>query len=174
MQFLAIIVLSVLGGAAYGILHDQVTVRVCLEYFTIGHPAIFATRSPTLLAIGWGIVATWWVALPLGFSLAVAARIGTRPKWGVREVARPLAALLASMAVCALLSGIAGYVLVRVGLVPVPAWVTANIPEPHRTAFVADWFAHFASYLSGIVGAALLCVYVWRARASARGAAGSR
>ena len=165
MQFLGIILLAVAGGAAYGILHDQVTVRVCLEYFTIGHPPIFATRSPTLLAIGWGIAATWWVALPLGFSLAAAARMGTRPKWGVREVVRPLVILLASMALCALLAGIAGYVLVRLGLVPVAPWVIANIPAPRRTAFMADWWAHSASYLSGIAGSAFLCAWVWRARA---------
>ncbi len=165
MQFVAIILLAVAGGAAYGILHDQVTVRVCLEYFTIGHPPIFATRSPTLLAIGWGIIATWWVALPLGVSLAAAARIGTRPKWGIREVARPLGVLLASMAACALLAGIAGYMGVRTGLVAVAPWVAANIAEPARTAFMADWFAHSASYASGIAGAAFLCVWVWRTRA---------
>lgn len=164
MQFLAIILLAVCGGAAYGILHDQVTVRVCLEYFTIGHPPVFATRSPTLLAIGWGIAATWWVALPLGFSLAAAARLGTRRKWGVRELARPLAALLASMGACALLAGIAGYVLVRFGILAVPPWIAANIPASVRTAFMADWFAHLASYLSGIVGAAFLCAWVWKAR----------
>jgi hypothetical protein len=61
-------------GIAYGILHDQVTARVCLEYFIIGHPPLIASESPTLLAIAWGIVATWWFALPLGFALAAAAR----------------------------------------------------------------------------------------------------
>src|SRR5690349_20050883 len=162
MQFLGIIVLAVVGGAAYGILHDQITVRVCLEYFTIGHPAIFATRSATLLAVGWGIVATWWVALPLGFSLAAAARVGTRRKWTVREVARPLVVLLASMAACALTAGIAGYVLVRFGWVSIPPWVMVSIDEARRTVFMADWFAHSASYFSGIVGAAILCAYVWK------------
>ncbi|HEX7193209.1 MAG TPA: hypothetical protein VF381_16680 [Thermoanaerobaculia bacterium] len=165
MQFLAIVLIAVVGGAAYGIVHDQVTVRVCLEYFTIGHPPLFRTQSPTLLAIGWGIAATWWVALPLGFSLAAAARVGPRGKWTARQVIRPLVVLLIAMGGCALFAGLAGYLLVRAGIVDIPPWVTANIPEPSRLAFMADWWAHSASYLSGIVGAAFLCAYVWRARA---------
>jgi len=49
---------------AYGLVHDQVTVRVSLEYFTIGHPQLITTSSPTLLALFWGAAATWWVGLP--------------------------------------------------------------------------------------------------------------
>jgi hypothetical protein len=60
MRFIAIVALAVAAGIAYGILHDQVTARVCLEYFTIGHPPLIPSQSPTLLAIAWGIVATWW------------------------------------------------------------------------------------------------------------------
>lgn len=68
-----------LAGAAsvvYGILHDQVTARVCVEYFTIGHPSIFGTEDPTLLGIGWGILATWWAGPLLGVPPALAARWG--------------------------------------------------------------------------------------------------
>jgi hypothetical protein len=31
----------------YGIVHDQVTARVCVEYFTVGHPPVFQTNSDT-------------------------------------------------------------------------------------------------------------------------------
>ena len=65
LRYVAIVALALFAGIAYSILHDQVTARVCVEYFTVGHPRIFPTESPTLLAIGWGIVATWWFALPL-------------------------------------------------------------------------------------------------------------
>jgi hypothetical protein len=67
------------------ILHDQITARVCVEYFTVFHPPVFNTQSPTLLACGWGVIATWWVGLFLGLFLAVAARIGPRPKLSVRK-----------------------------------------------------------------------------------------
>ena len=53
MRFITIVALAVLAGITYGILHDQVTAHVCVEYFTIGHPALIPTESPTLLAIAW-------------------------------------------------------------------------------------------------------------------------
>jgi hypothetical protein len=84
MQWLAIVALSILACVAYGIMHDQVTARICVEYFTIGHPPVFGTESPTLLGIGWGIIATWWVGVILGVPLATAARIGGRPQRSAR------------------------------------------------------------------------------------------
>jgi len=74
MQALAIIAMCVAMAVAYGIVHDQITVRICLEYFTVGHPPVFPTSDPTLLALGWGVIATWWVGLLLGILLACAAR----------------------------------------------------------------------------------------------------
>jgi hypothetical protein len=59
IESLKIILLCIVAAIVYGILHDQVTARVCVEYFTIGHPPIFHTDDPTLLALGWGVIATW-------------------------------------------------------------------------------------------------------------------
>ena len=41
IESLKIVVLCIVAAIVYGILHDQVTARVCVEYFTIGHPPIF-------------------------------------------------------------------------------------------------------------------------------------
>jgi hypothetical protein len=41
MQLCAIVLLCVLAAVVYGVLHDQVTARICVEYFTIGHLPIF-------------------------------------------------------------------------------------------------------------------------------------
>jgi hypothetical protein len=66
------IVLFSLGCAViYGIVHDQVTAPVCVEYFTIGHPSLLGRRDPTVLGIVWGIIATWWGGLALGLLLAL-------------------------------------------------------------------------------------------------------
>src|SRR5437879_11013019 len=124
MQFAMIVLLAVVGAVGYGIIHDQITTRVCLEYFTIGHPPVFGTTSPTLLAFGWGVIATWWVGLPLGLALAVAARAGSRPKRSARSLLRPMGLLLASMAFCALVSGIVGAVLASRSLI--------SLEEPDR------------------------------------------
>jgi hypothetical protein len=58
MQALAIVLLCVVMAATYGIVHDQITARICVEYFTIGHPPVFGTADPTLLGLGWGVIAT--------------------------------------------------------------------------------------------------------------------
>src|SRR5262249_54807288 len=116
MQALAIVALCVTSAVIYGIIHDQVTARICVEYFTIGHPPVFDTESPTLLGIGWGIIATWWVGVLLGIPLAVAARVGNRPRRNAGSLVRPVAVLLTVMAVCALLAGIIGYLLALRGV----------------------------------------------------------
>lgn len=59
------VALSVLAAVVYGILHDQITARICVEYFTIGHARLIDSDSPTVLGLFWGVVATWWVGLPL-------------------------------------------------------------------------------------------------------------
>lgn len=73
MQFLLIVILCIGSAVCYGIAHDQITARVCVEYFTIGHPPVFDTNSPTLPGLGWGVLATWWVGAISGIPLAVAA-----------------------------------------------------------------------------------------------------
>jgi hypothetical protein len=89
------IVLFSLGCAVlYGIVHDQVTARVCVEYFTVGHPSLLGLRDPTVLGILWGIIATWWVGLALGLLLALVCRLGTRPTLTVRDVRRSILVVL--------------------------------------------------------------------------------
>jgi hypothetical protein len=164
MQALAIIALSILAAVVYGIVHDQVTARVCVEYFTIGQPPVFATESPTLLGVGWGIIATWWVGLLLGVPLALAARIGNRPKKSAQSLVRPVAILLGIMALCAILSGILGYLLGQSGAVILLEPLASRVPKEKHAAFLADGFAHSASYLVGFLGGIVLTVRTWRLR----------
>src|SRR5438046_4370100 len=100
MQSIGIVLMCIVTAVAYGIAHDQVTARVCVEYFTVGHPPIFRTEDPTLLGLGWGVIATWWVGVLLGVPLAIFARAGTRPKRSARSLVRPLAWLLVVKAGC--------------------------------------------------------------------------
>ena len=58
---------SVISSVIYGVLHDQITTRICLEYYMTGnHPRLLNTNSPTLHGLVWGVIATWWVGLGLG------------------------------------------------------------------------------------------------------------
>ena len=163
IDFLKIVLLCVAGAVVYGIVHDQLTARVCLEYFTVFHPQIFPTRSPTLLAFGWGILATWWVGAFLGILLATASRIGQQPKLTVRDVLPHIARLLFCMGVCAFLGGLIGFFLARRGLIAPPPFV-AQTPGLVASHFMADWWAHGASYAIGLFGGLGVCVAVYRKR----------
>jgi hypothetical protein len=164
MQALGIILMSIIAAVIYGIAHDQVTARVCVEYFTIGHAPIFGTDDPTLLGIGWGIIATWWVGFLLGVPLAIAARLGSRPKRSVGSLVRPIARLLGVMAACALVAGVTGWLLARNGVISLVPRLADRIPPERHAAFLADGWAHSASYLVGFVGGIVVVILVYRSR----------
>ena len=126
MQSLAIVLLCVAAAVVYGVLHNQVTARVCVEYFTIGHPPLFYTDSPIRLAIGWGVIATWWVGLILGILLALAARAGYPPPVPVERLVRPVLRLLLVMGTVAILAGTVGFFLGHASTIarPIRAIVT--------------------------------------------------
>jgi hypothetical protein len=166
MESLKIILVCILSAVAYGILHDQVTARVCVEYFTIGHPPIFHTESPTLLAIGWGIFATWWMGLILGVLAALASQAGAWPKMKAVNLARPIGGLLIVMAVTSLLAGIAGYQMAKAGGLMVPQPLASRILAAHHSVFLADLLAHQTAYAVGFFGGLMVCGLVlvrrWR------------
>jgi hypothetical protein len=164
MHSVNIVLLSILAAITYGILHDQITARVCVEYFTIGHPPIFGTDDPTLLALGWGVFATWWVGLLLGVPLAVAARAGGWPKRSVGSLILPMVTLLAVMAGCALIAGIVGWLLGSAGMVFLVGPKAVEVPAEKHSAYLADLWAHSASYFVGFVGGIFVVVRVWRSR----------
>lgn len=161
-----LVVMAVAAAIAYGVAHDQVTARICVEYFTIGHPPVFDTTDPTLLGLGWGVIATWWVGLLLGAPLALAARAGTWPVLPPSSLVRPIGVLLACMATCAVVAGVVGYLCARCGAVDLVGPLAERVPSERHHAFIAVLWAHVASYATGFVGGA--CVIGWTLRARRR------
>jgi hypothetical protein len=168
MESLKIALACIAAAILYGIVHDQFTARICVEYFTVFHPPVFATQSPTLLGLGWGIIATWWVGGLLGFLLAVAARAGSRPKLSAAALLSPIGKLLLVMAACAVLSGLTGFVLARRGLIAPPTWVAFSLAPSSYPRFMADWWAHGASYAAGFLGGIAICIAQYRRRLGPR------
>jgi hypothetical protein len=160
-----IIVLCVVAAIVYGIVHDQITARVCVEYFTIGHPPVFDTDDPTLLGLGWGIIATWWVGLILGLAAVVAARVGKRPPRSAGSLMRPVAMLMGVSAVGASVAGGVGFAIGKwVVILAVPYDIDHLIPRNKWAAFQACAFAHTASYWTGFIGGIVVLIQVWRSR----------
>jgi len=173
MEFLKIVAFSMLAAVVYGILHDQVTAHICVEYFSVAHPDIFHTPSPFLLALGWGVVATWWVGLPLGIFAAVVARAGSPPRLALTDL-RPMTLwLLLGMAICATFAGLYGaYGAAHGWLRPPSEWYIV-IPKSKWVAFTADAYAHLASYASGILGGIGVIAYILIVRLRRTAAAAS-
>lgn len=161
-----IIGLSVLSAVVYGMIHDQVTARICVEYFTIGHPPVFDTEDPTLLGLGWGVIATWWVGLILGCALAAAARAGRWPRLDASELLRPLLFLLTIMGLLAAAAGVAGYLAATAGSVRLVGSLAARVPPDRHVAFLTNLWAHTASYGGGTMGGLALCLWTIRVRRS--------
>jgi hypothetical protein len=161
-----IILLSIFAACSYGVVHDQITARLCIEYFTIAHPPLFHTTSPTLLALCWGVTSTAGIGAILGVVLAFVSQSRGKPPCSVAQLGRSILVLLIIMAAGAFSAGIAGHQLSHWGFIsiPAPAPLVAAIPAHRHDRFMAVWFAHCASYLIGLSGAALLCFRIWQIR----------
>jgi len=171
MQFVKIWATTIVFACGYGIAHDQVTAHLCIEYFTVGHTPVFATESATLLAFGWGIIATWWMGALLGILIAASARVGPQPRLSVEQIIKPALMLLAGMAVASIVDGAAGYAAATWGDASVPASIADDVPPRSHDRFVAVWWAHLAAYASGFVGATVLSCWIVRQRFHTRPAA---
>jgi len=164
MEFVKIVLLAMAAACAYGIVHDQITVRICLEYFTVGHAPLVPTTSPTLLGIAFGIAATWWFGAILGLILATVSRLGPRPKVRAVQLLPVVAILLTSMALAALLVGTLGYVLASAGTIYLTEPLASHVPAEQHVRFLADAFAHNASYATAAIGGLIICWFIWRRR----------
>lgn len=165
MRYIYIILLCTVASVIYGIIHDQITARICVEYFTIAHPPIFnGTSNPTYLGLGWGVIATWWVGFLLGIPLALAGLAGERPKRSVKSLIRPVAVLLIVMGICATAAGLMGYYTSSNDWLIVPEPFATEIPAEKHVRFMIDVWVHNASYLVGFVGGITLILMIWFSR----------
>ena len=160
IESLKITILCIVAAIVYGILHDQVTARVCVEYFTIGHPPIFPTDDPTLLAFGWGIIATWWMGAILAVPAVLASRLGLWPKLDAAHLVRPVCVLLLVMACSSLLAGVSGYFVAKAGAVQLVGSLAYRVPAAKHVAFLADLWAHLAAYGVGFFGGIGVSIWV--------------
>jgi hypothetical protein len=175
-----IILVCMLGAVLYGIAHDQITARICVEYFNPGHPLIFGDiLDPTLLGLGWGVVATWWVGFFLGVPLALCCTVGQWPQLPARRMIKPVAVTLLMLALLAACSGFAGYLAGVRGYYPFDEELAD--PGVSGSSFALRWTVvhttHLASYVFGGVQGLGLCGWAiwrrWRLAEAQRQAAGT-
>ncbi len=167
VRFVSIVFLCIIASIVYGVIHDQFTIRLSLEYFTVLHPRLFPEDfpvSPTLLALCWGIIATWWVGLILGVIIAATSCLGNRPSLSVKALVLPILKLLLTMGILAAVAAPIGYGLGWCGiLLPAPL-VLEEVPPEHINALFAAGASHLTSYASGFIGGIWVAVWAWNRR----------
>jgi hypothetical protein len=146
---LRVVGLCTVTAVAYGVVHDQVTVRLSPAYFLIAHRRLCGAE-PATAALCWGVAGTWWVGAVIGALLAAA---------GARRPGRGLATVLG---VAALASATAGLVAWRMAPT-LPEALAAAIPPGEHRAFAAVWAAHAASYAAALAGGFVLVRRAWQA-----------
>jgi len=163
IEYVKIAFFSIFAACVYGIAHNLVTAHVCVEYFLPPiHPVIFPTNSPIILALIWGIIATWWVGLLLGILLAAVCRLGQRPKLTVMNIVSPALLLFVSLYAISMLLGVIGYVVGHSGVL---AWLVHCDIAPERHArFMFNVVAHDSAYLFGAIGGIVLMFHLWKKR----------
>ncbi|WP_300664035.1 hypothetical protein [Fluviicola sp.] len=164
MLHLKTILLCLFGAIAFGIVHDMITANSCVEYFTIAHPKVIESENPFMLALVWGILATWWVGLILGILIVAFNTIGKSNTIPFSIIRRYVIRLLLMMILTSSLAGLIGYVLAVSGVIHFNGELSRVIPINKQLAFLAVAWAHLSSYIVGFTGGIVICMKVWMQR----------
>jgi len=152
----------------YGMVQDQVSVRLCPEYFTIYHNPIPGLTEPTLLGIAWGFLGAWWGGALLGYSAGICATAGKSPPWPVSRLIVPMLVVIAFVAAVAAICGFAVQTYLQGFAVTVNAESAEAIPLERRRNVVTVACYHVAAYASAILGSVVLCLWIARKRSMER------
>jgi hypothetical protein len=160
----------------YGIMHDQITYSICSEYFTNFKFIQFRIspelrESERLASALVGLLATWWVGVPIGIILGP---IGIQSlEWKTFLTLKMRA--IAITFVVAILFGVAGYLLGLIGstatfdkqlhiqhLAGYPEMYEALLQVKDVKGFIVVGYIHTFSYLGGLVGMMIALFYQFR------------
>ena len=157
-RFLTLLLGSIGLACALGICLDLVTAHVAVEYFTIHHPQIVRTEQPWLLALMWGIAASWWFGAIAGVVLGVInhrRQVPLRPhqilQWGA----------IACFVLWLIMIAILVSVLIIANTIP------ENVRRPsfeYDRRIMAVAIAHQYEYVLGAIALLVLAVKTWRAK----------
>ncbi len=154
------LLLTISACVVYGIIHDQFTVRICIEYFTIAHPTIIESQSPIMLALAWGVVATWWVGLYLAIPLYFISFRGPWPKRTIPSLIKPIIILMLICGICAAITGSIGYWMAETNRIHLDEFWSQAIPKHQHSRFLAVWLTHNASYYTGYAGGIIIMIII--------------
>jgi hypothetical protein len=148
----------------YAILQDQVSARLCPEYFTIFHQPIPGLTDPTLLGIAWGFLGSWWGGALMGYSAGLTATVGEKPPLPFRTIFRGMLLIMGAVAIMAILVGVSTARHVQLLGVTIDEQAMLGVPiDNQRNAFIVANY-HMVAYATAIVGSVILCLGLARQR----------
>lgn len=147
--------------SCFGMTMDQLSARLCPEYFTVLHPPIPNLTDPTLLGIAWGYLGSWWGGAVMGYVMGIVATAGTKhPPVSLRQLVVPMLCIVAITVVGTLITGVAVWRHTEMLEVRFADWLDRAVPpERQRNAFIVANY-HFAAYASAIVASVVMIVRV--------------
>lgn len=162
---------SISAAVLYGISQDQITARICLEYFSKSfHKKMIDkfdgplelwikgilenTNSPTIYGLIWGTIATWWFGALLGIPLAISCRFGSWPKLNLKDMVKPIAYVLGMIAVSSFCAGTYGLTKCKNDSSYVKKFgpLLSDVSAEHKIGFIVNAYAHHMAYASGALG----------------------
>lgn len=144
----------------YAVLQDQVSARLCPEYFTVLHRPIPGVTDPTLLGVCWGFLGGWWGGVLLGYAAGLTATLGDRPKLSPRELVQPIGLLVGGVAAATALAGFSVWRHSEMLGVTLDPGMAEAVPVRRHRALLTVACYHFVAYASSVLGGVVLCVWV--------------
>ncbi len=151
--------------SAYGILQDQISVRLCPEYFTVFHNPIPGLTDPTLLGIAWGFLASSGGGIAMGYAVGLAATLGPKPQLTLAELVRPMLLLVLAVGFATFVAGGSVSLAADKLGVRLDPFLGTLLPEQRHRALLTVSTYHTVSYATAIAGSIVLCVGIGRERA---------
>jgi hypothetical protein len=144
---------AVITAGVYGSLHDQISYTVSPEYFTrfkfIEFGLLDGSIPERVRAAEVGLLATWWMGLPIGLLTGIAGFVQRSPAL----MRRALLWSLPLVVVVALASGFLGlvYGVIQTRSIDLGAYQGWYIPDGvvHIRRYLCAGYMHNASYLGG-------------------------
>ncbi|MFO0912369.1 MAG: hypothetical protein U0795_05405 [Pirellulales bacterium] len=161
-RFLTIVLGATGLACLLGIAVDLVTAHVAVEYFTVHHPHIVDSESPWVMALVWGIGASWWFGAVAGL---IVATINHRRQ----EPIEPGRILKWSAISCVILWMVMMGILV--GVLALANTIPVEIRRPtfdFDRRIMAVAMAHQFEYLLGAIALAIVAIITWRSGLQSR------
>lgn len=142
---LRIVIECTLLACCLGLALDVVTANVGVEYFSVHHPHVVDSDSPWVMALIWGIGASWWFGAIAGGVLAVlnwrrevAVRTGVIRGWMVRACVVLWVVMISILVVS----------YVGIGFLPIKV---KDAQFEHNRRLMSVAFTHMTEYVLGVI-----------------------